>query len=207
MKAVIFDYDGVIADSFSVVHALNNKIMRHFGRKEYALDDFRRVSMDWKATYRSLGMTEEQIEESARMFYHDIALLQHEVQVFRGMEKVLAELHTRCRIGIVTNNLRSIIETKLRNEKILAFIHEIVDGHEGKLKPDPTSVTMCMNKLGVRPTETCLVGDTFDDILAGRRAGVAKVIAVSYGYHSLEQLKGADVVVHSPAEILAALAA
>ncbi|GAB4304116.1 MAG: HAD family hydrolase [Candidatus Bipolaricaulota bacterium] len=65
-----------------------------------------------------------------------------------------------------------------------------------KRKPDPESVLMACDALGVPPEETVMVGDTVTDLLAGRAAGCGGTIAVLTGLGTEEELAPyADLVV------------
>ncbi|MBC7220104.1 HAD family hydrolase [Candidatus Bipolaricaulota bacterium] len=65
-----------------------------------------------------------------------------------------------------------------------------------KRKPDPASVLMACDALGVPPEETVMVGDTSGDLLAGRAAGCQLTIGVLTGLGGEEELAPiADVVV------------
>lgn len=69
-------------------------------------------------------------------------------------------------------------------------------------KPAPDIVHAALGRLGCRPEETVLVGDTRYDIEAANRAGVG-VIAVRCGGSSEEDLEGALAVYDDPADLLA----
>ena len=71
-------------------------------------------------------------------------------------------------------------------------------------KPHPEPVLTALERLGAKPEEAAFVGDSPFDMGAGKAAGVFTV-AVSWGkIHPVERLleTGADVVVHSPEELL-----
>jgi phosphoglycolate phosphatase-like HAD superfamily hydrolase len=71
-------------------------------------------------------------------------------------------------------------------------------------KPDPEPVLVALERLRATPDEAAFVGDSPFDVGAGKAAGVFTV-AVSWGrIHPEERLlaAGADVVAHSPQELL-----
>jgi pyrophosphatase PpaX len=71
-------------------------------------------------------------------------------------------------------------------------------------KPDPDPVLKALELLETGPAEAAFVGDSPYDIAVGKAAGVFTV-AVSWGkIHPEERLleAGADVLVHSPKELL-----
>lgn len=68
-------------------------------------------------------------------------------------------------------------------------------------KPDPDLVQAALSRIGCRPQEAVLVGDTPYDIEAARRAGV-RSIAVRCGGWQDGDLSGADAIFDDPAELL-----
>lgn len=58
----------------------------------------------------------------------------------------------------------------------------------GKLKPNPTGVNVILNVLKVKKTDSIMIGDTPDDILAAKNAGIASC-AVAAGLSNMRTLK------------------
>lgn len=92
----------------------------------------------------------------------------------------------------------------------IASVHDLVElvitsDDVLRSKPDPDIIHAGMDRLGLLPHETVVIGDTPYDIVAGRRAGVA-AIAVTCGGCSAEQLKGAIVIARDPESLVRELA-
>jgi HAD superfamily hydrolase (TIGR01509 family) len=73
-------------------------------------------------------------------------------------------------------------------------------------KPDPDIVQVALDKIGVRPDEAIMIGDTPYDIEAAARAGV-RCIAVRCGGWEDEELAGAAAIYADPADIAAQIGA
>lgn len=58
-------------------------------------------------------------------------------------------------------------------------------------KPDPESGLLVLQRLGVAAANTVMVGDTTHDVLMAHAAGMSS-IGVTYGVHSVEQLRSAN---------------
>lgn len=73
---------------------------------------------------------------------------------------------------------------------------------DGPSKPDPTMLNANMTALGVPASQTVMIGDTAHDITMARHAG-ATAIAVSWGFHTLDELSAAKphYMVHDYAEL------
>jgi phosphoglycolate phosphatase len=55
-------------------------------------------------------------------------------------------------------------------------------------KPDPGPVLEAMRQLGGAARETVMIGDSENDVIAGKRAGTY-TCAVSYGFRSADELR------------------
>lgn len=60
-----------------------------------------------------------------------------------------------------------------------------------RLKPDPLGLRILVNELGSDKRRTIVIGDTYDDILSAKRAGI-RSCAVATGLSSLESLNSRD---------------
>ncbi|MBI4170493.1 MAG: HAD family hydrolase [Candidatus Aenigmarchaeota archaeon] len=207
IKAVVFDFDGVIVDSLNAGFFVTNKILEMFGKPGVVMEEFREeFGADWKKFYRDRDIPEELIEKEPVIFKREMDLLKKELTIFTGIDTVIHELMKNYRLGIVSNNHREFIIEFLKKFGIHDHFGSVVGYLPGAIKPDIKPLLICLKELGVRPEETCVIGDTNDEIVMARKANVAKVIAVSYGFHPLHKLEGADIIVHSPEEIIAAIA-
>ena len=200
IRGVIFDYDGVICDSFVQSANANRAVMRHFGLK-FSLTLFREHHVDWREFYRMSGVQEKLIESIPSIWNAEMKKQEH-AKYYTGIPIAIRELARSRKLAIVSNNLESRICDDLKRNRLLGVFGAII-GYEtgaGRLKPDPASVKMAMKKLKIKPSETCLIGDTHQDIETAKRAGI-RCIAVTYGYQPRRMLDGADTYARSPNEL------
>jgi len=208
IKAVIFDFDGVIADSAAIGFEATNNILEIFEKPKATLKEFKEeFGADRAKFYRNRGVSEEQIEKEPGLFKKEFEVLKNEIKMFAGIDSVIGQLAKKYRLGIVSNNHWEFIVEFLKKFGIHSHFDSIIGYIHETRKPDTKQLFMCLEELGVKPEEACVIGDTIDEITMSRNAGVAKIIAVSYGYDPLHKLEGADVVIHNPEEILKALEA
>lgn len=71
-------------------------------------------------------------------------------------------------------------------------------------KPDPTPLLMCLERLGVEPSEAIYIGDAHSDYEAARNAHMAFGYA-TWGSTSSEGIEEPDVVLDAPKDILQAV--
>jgi pyrophosphatase PpaX len=112
------------------------------------------------------------------------------------------------KLGIVTAKGRATVDLAFRVIELEPYFDAVVTADmTERHKPDPEPVLKALELLGSSPSEAAFVGDSPFDIESGKAAGVYAV-AVSWGkIHPEERLlaAGADVLVHSPGELLGVL--
>lgn len=127
--------------------------------------------------------------------------------LFPGVREMLDELRRKnYQLGIYTSKIKSGLDIVLDQHHIRDYFINIKTPDDGPGKPDPFLLNRAMAELNVMPENTIFVGDSTYDMLAGRAAG-AGTLAVSWGYHTPQQLidAGAQRVIDSVADIVPAV--
>ncbi len=107
-----------------------------------------------------------------------------------------------CRLAIVSNKNSSLCR-KVINALGVEDFFEVVMGADTIPfpKPSPEPVLKLLGNFGVNPGNAVIVGDSINDVAAGKAAGVLTV-GCTYGYGELTEVEDADYVVGAFAEIL-----
>jgi HAD superfamily hydrolase (TIGR01549 family) len=127
-----------------------------------------------------------------------------------GAREVLVAAHDRRqRVGIVSNNSVPAIAEYLRTQGLSNYISHIV-GREpycpDLMKPNPHSVLLALDELGMGPGECLLIGDSPTDVTAARAVDVPVIgFANASWKEAALEAAGADAVVTSMADIAAGL--
>jgi len=102
------------------------------------------------------------------------------IRPFDDVKPALMELKARgFKLGIVTNTPAEIALLELETFDLKRFFDYLVmlgTVEQAKAKPEPDGILWCLSALNVKPKEAIYVGDSFEDILAGKRAGVYTVL-------------------------------
>jgi len=209
IKLVMFDWDGVIVDGLSINYKIYREITKRLGKRmpDSPRTLTRLTNGKWEELYHNLGIrTEGDMEEATKIYQELFECFKNEFRLFPGIRHVLSSLKRKgIKIGIISNCRRHLIEMLIKKFGLTTDIDILVSYEDTeRVKPDPDQIHMCLGKLSVKPEDAVLVGDMVNDIIAGRRAGLYKVIAVTYGWHSREQLERVepDAIVDRPEEIL-----
>lgn len=108
--------------------------------------------------------------------------------LFGGAVELLQDLHGRgFLLGIATGKSRRGLDRALAEHNCGHFFHATRCADETFSKPHPQMLLDIMERLGVNPQETLMIGDTEYDLLMAHNAGVGAV-GVSYGVHGRERL-------------------
>ncbi|MBD3310718.1 HAD-IA family hydrolase [Candidatus Woesearchaeota archaeon] len=206
IKAILFDYDGVLVDSLDIMWKAYKEVAKLIGynmryrRKKNFLDN------DWNITLKRMGVTKKNYDEALKVWYDYYYEHEPHAKVFEGMRPVLTELGKRYKLGVASDNRTVRIKKKLDEHKLTKYFDAIsgknsIESME-KRKPNPVGIRNALKKLKVKPSEAVYVGDMDDDIGAAHNAGLKMVIGVTYGFHTKKRLVGADANADKPEDIL-----
>jgi len=210
LEAVLFDFDGTLADSIPHIRASFRHASREVLGRE--LPDevlLRNVGMPLAAQMRIL-VDDEALAERLLAEYRAYNHATHDemVRAFPGAHDVLARVREAgARTGLVTSKSRPIAERGIRLLGMDDAFDVVVTADDvAAHKPDPAPVLHALGVLGVRPERAAYVGDSPADVSSAKAAGVLAV-AATWGVATRERLleAGPDVIVDSLAEVLAAL--
>lgn len=198
MAAIIFDFDGTLADTQRGIIATAQEVLRQMGRgpaDERALAATIGLPLRENFT-RGAGLSDEEADRAVAI-YRDIfeTFAIPAITVFPGVEEVLAALSARgVPMAVASSRGQHSLEGLMHHLGLDRYIPlSSVFGVEtaARPKPAPDILYVILGKLGVKPEEALVVGDTTFDIEMGRAAG-CYTCGVSYGNQSAGQLAGAS---------------
>ena len=198
-EAVIFDLDGVIADSESLhVKAWKILFARHgmsATEEEYEHGIGLR-DVDWlEYLFARRGMDTDigWWQDAKLAIFRDI--LEREGQPFPGVRDLIAALDgAGLLLAVASNSWRENIETMLRKVDALDRFR-VITGHEDvtRAKPAPDIYLLTAERLGLAPSACVVVEDSPVGIAAAKAAGM-RCIAVTHTLPA-ERLQQADRIV------------
>jgi pyrophosphatase PpaX len=203
---VLFDFDGTLIDSGEIILASFRHATKTVLEQEIP-DEVLAAAVGGSNIYDQMrAFDEERVDELVRVYRAHNEPLHDELVAFEGIERLLERLKAEGRqLGIVTAKRRRTVDLAFSILPLERYFDTVVTSDQTEHhKPHPEPVLTALERLGAKPEEAAFVGDSPFDMGAGKAAGVFTV-AVSWGkIHPVERLleTGADVVVHSPEELL-----
>ena len=94
---------------------------------------------------------------------------------FEATEKLCEYLHSKYKVGIVTNGIKEVQHSRIENSKIAKYIDKIIISDEvGVNKPDKRIFEYAMNYFEIMDkSEVIMIGDSLGaDIKGGQNAGI-----------------------------------
>lgn len=194
-KAVIFDWDGTLADtkkavvnSFQTVltkagcRVSNEFIVRRIGigTKKTIIDAFRECNMRLDvATLEKL--TDEKVNIQAEF--------SDSVYLFDGITELLEALQIKTRIAVATMSSRKVIDKLLQAKRLKTYFDVVISADDVTYpKPNSEIFLMAAKKMGVSPTDCVVIEDSIFGLRAAKAANI-KCIAVPSGAYSKNELE------------------
>ena len=195
VKAVIFDWDGTLADTKRAVVQAFQKVLVEVGCVVTERFIERRIGIGTKKTLEealkecSIIFNDEMLENLVREKIECQRDLFKTVSLFEGATELLQELQGRTKIALATMSGRKVIDKLLPEKRIEDCFDVVVTADEvSKPKPDPEVFLVSAVKLGIDPEECVVVEDSVFGVRAAKAANM-KCIAVPSGAYTREELQ------------------
>ena len=189
LTGVMFDWDGTLLDSY---HADSQAYLEMFrgigltwGLEELAAN----YSPDWYVVYRAAGIPHKRWDEADRLWR--ASYVKHPSKLMTGARRVLRQLRTRYRLGLVTSGDRQRVCRQLRAFGLTRFFRaRVCGGDTREKKPHPAPLLLALEKMKLRPEECVYVGDTPEDLAMARAVGM-RAIAILGTFPTEKSLRAA----------------
>ena len=215
VDAVLFDFDGTLADSEAVVVSAIAEAFRSEGyvMTEAHVRDMRRSTTGPASkTLRLMQgpLSAAEFERVSTSFSTLLAARLPLIQPIPGAAALIDALAAHDVVmALVTNRGEASVVHQIAAFGWQARLSTIVHGQSvPQPKPSPEPALHALRLLGVPPERAALVGDAEDDMSCGRAAGLPLVIALTGRYQAASlRAAGATHAVNSLDEVLPLLLA
>lgn len=215
LKAILFDFEGTLVDfQWDLAGAVSATLdlLRESGFPTERLKSRKYSTLMQEATALAaeIGYPPEKVRERIGEIYDrfdEDALIRWNLQL--GVKTFFHLLPTEgIKAGLVSNVGKKNLEKALQQFGLLGCFNVVISRNDVQsLKPSGEGLTLAMHRLQVLKDNTLHVGDSLDDILAAKEAGV-KVIVIQGGENRKQELlsAGPDRCIRYFSELSACLA-
>ncbi len=214
IKAVVFDFDGTLVDSFEdIAHAANHSLAA-LGFPTYPVEQVKRcVGRGLENLMRALlpadsnGILEEAVRELRRYYAGHPSDYSTTYPGVLELLDWLGEQHLLR--AVLSNKSDPFVQTISVNLGLSTRMEEIHGQREEfPLKPDPASLNWILSRHGISPEDCLMVGDHLPDLELSQSGGT-QFCAVTYGILSRAEWEqtGVTWIVDSVADLQEFLAA
>ena len=206
MALVIFDYDGVLADTLDDLIRFGQEACNQLGvNHTVTKDDLSNLDVMSFATYgRACEVPEPLIDEFVKISLRLFAEKESPPAIFDGLSEVIQHFSTKHKIAIVTTNSSQNVHAFLTQHGLDSLVHAVygVDTPGSKAQ----KIAIARERFVKNGEAVFMIGDALSDVRAAKEAGVIS-IAITWGHQSMETLlRGEpDHIVHSPQKLIAVI--
>lgn len=191
-RLVMFDLDGTLLDSVPDLSAAIDHMLVAMGREAVGVERVR----DWVGNGAEMlvrralsgrlqaGAEDEPVLQQAMTLFMAAYAEQHSLtRVYPGVMECLAGLRQLgLPLAVVTNKPMRFVGPLLEAQGLGEFDWIVGGDSLPTRKPDPAGLQWVIQQAGVSAQQALFVGDSRNDVLAARAAGV-RCVALGYGYN------------------------
>ncbi|MGO4999494.1 phosphoglycolate phosphatase [Oceanisphaera sp. W20_SRM_FM3] len=193
IQLVQFDLDGTLLDSLPQLWQAVNIMLNQLGFAQVTAE----VVQLWigngadklveRALTDALGQTPSEREQQAARSGFDAAydsVAEHKIVLYPGVLDTLSQLNALGKtLALVTNKPYRFVPAILASAGIDGYFSHVLGGDSlAQKKPDPAPLLHVCQTLNIAPEHSIMVGDSENDVLAAKAAGM-RVVGLTYGYN------------------------
>lgn len=202
-KVLIFDFDGVLADSLQPMLAYAQQVCYELGYPctptQKDLENLE--NMQFSEFGRQLGIPEAKIETFVAHNFELFSGRTETLPLIPGMDFTIRELSKLAVLVVITGNSRAVVKNFLTAHGLQAEFHSFQAAEDDGSRVEKILKVKSQN--GGSNCDFYMIGDAVSDIRAAREAGI-KSVAVGWGHQSKQKLRreNPDFLVDHPEDLL-----
>jgi len=195
MKLILFDFDGVLIDTFIISLKISREV-----NKKMSLNLFRSIFN---------GNIYDSLKNNTKVKQHPEFFKLYEKQsrkleIPKKLKDLICKLSKNYTLAIISATPSTLIATILKQANVFKYFSDILGGdiHTSKVVKNK----MLLEKYKIESRDAVFITDTTGDILEARECGIES-IAVTWGFHEEKTLQKAkpEKIVSTPEDLLKAI--
>ena len=204
MAIIIFDFDGVLADTLDDLIQFGQEVCDELGIKHLVKkDDLRNLEMMSFASFgRACEVPEHLVDEFVQKCLKRFAEKKSPPAIFNGLSNIVRHLAINNTIAVITTNSSQNVNAFLIEHGLDEYVDEVYGVDIPGSKAEKISMARNQFSANRKRESVFMIGDSLSDIMAAKEAS-ATSIAVTWGHQSLERLLSGnpDYVVDFPCDL------
>jgi pyrophosphatase PpaX len=204
LRAALFDIDGTVQDTSEFIFRAFEHVFEHYACTTGTRDALRPlIGLPLQEIYARFlpGVSIDTLRDMHNGFQ---SLNLNLIGKYDGIEDILKTFkESGLSIAAVSSRKRESLEESLTHSNIIHYFDTIIGPYDTPHhKPHPAPALLALERLGARPDEAIMIGDSYIDIETGKNAGT-HTMRVTYGFNQ-ENIDNPmpDYIAHTPQEIL-----
>jgi len=200
VRAVIFDFDGTIVDSYEAHLESFRRAVSKFGLTVEDKEIYRRFGKPAKQMLVEVLPEKEHVHIAEMVKEKRVQFIEtsRELKVLEGVEEILKHLKLRnIRLGLATSADKLSVMRVLTRFGLEAYFDVVLSAEDvQEAKPNPKIFIEAAERLNVLPRECLAIGDSIFDVMAAKEAGI-RIVAVANNPFQIDEIRSQGVPVVS----------
>jgi phosphoglycolate phosphatase len=205
MALIIFDFDGVLADTLNDLIQFGQEVCDELGiNHAVKKDDLSNLEiMSFASFGRACEVPEHLVDEFVQRCLKRFAEKKSPPAIFNGLSTIIRNFAVHNTLAIITTNSSQNVNAFLIEHGLDECIQAVYGVDIPGSKAQKISIARNQFSADEKPESVFMIGDSLSDIRAAKEASVTSV-AVTWGHQSLEHLLRGDpdYVVHFPHDLI-----
>jgi HAD superfamily hydrolase (TIGR01509 family) len=207
--AVLFDMDGVLADSEEMWNEIDAAMLLEHGieyrgeHKGEVLGKSFPLALDFYRSRYELRTTIEEMSLRRHAIANDFYATR--IDLYPDVPRVLQHIRdSGLKVALATSSIRPLVEPFLKRHNIARFFHAVVTGEDVKNgKPNPDIYLRAASQVDTDPTRCLVIEDALSGVQAGKSAGATVAAIPDARFMDPADYVGrADYILQNLAEVL-----
>lgn len=223
-KLIVFDKDGTLMELGHPVVKLADDLINEFSTRTdihvpkseikdaFGIVDDHIDKMIGAKTTKAIVSSLEKLPNGDAMASWLLKKIEHatsdneaeDIEIIKGVQDTLKSLHDKgYMLAIVSADDTASMDLFIDKYSIREYFDKIITSDSSDYhKPQKELLQLIMDDLNVTKEETMMVGDTEMDVELGQNGEVSKIVGVLSGSGDAQDLRNADIVLNSIAEMM-----
>ena len=178
IKAVLFDYNGVIVDDLDACGRAECDVINSLGGQRLSISYwFKNIHQDWQKFYMAHGVPRKNLRQTHKLMAKYYPKYKRYLKLTPHIKPVLQKLTERnIKLGILSAASSGMVKDGLKKMKLVNYFSFIICGDDvSKPKPHPQGLSRAVRLFKVKPSEVMYVDDMPSIFAAAKKMGIKTI--------------------------------